>query len=77
MADVFDYLAWRGDLDFSVMPPNEGDRLILSMLSFMDFADIVSEGIGDREITLRDAVEIRYTLRRGGQDVGGGMVLPQ
>ena len=74
MADVFDYLAWRGDLDFSVMPPNEGDRLILSMLSFMDFADIVSEGIGEREITLRDAVEAYFQKYPDGNFVPGRLI---
>jgi len=56
MSDVFDYLAWRGDLTFSVAEQNEADALIFCMLSFMDFADIVSESIGEREVTIKQAV---------------------
>ena len=33
MANVFDYLAWRGDLPFSAAPFNAVDSLILSRLS--------------------------------------------
>ncbi len=60
MADVFDYLAWRGDLTFDIIPPNEADRLVLCMLSFMDFADIVPNEIGKNEITLADAVDAYF-----------------
>ena len=35
MADVFDYLQWRGDLSFSQDPPNEVDALIFSGLSYI------------------------------------------
>jgi len=53
MSDVFDYLAWRGDLSFESVPPNEADRLILCILSFLDFEGIVSHGIGVEGIPLR------------------------
>ena len=33
MANVFDYLNWRGDLEFSQAPFCEVDNLILSLLS--------------------------------------------
>ena len=33
MANVFDYLAWRGDLPFSVAPCNACDSLRLCRLS--------------------------------------------
>ena len=55
MADVFDYLKWRGDLPFEAVPPNAGDRLILSLLSFADFDGIVSKKIGKDEIPLHIA----------------------
>ena len=35
MADMFDYLKWRGDLTFSQDPPNEVDALIFSGLSYI------------------------------------------
>ncbi len=57
MADVFEYLKWRGDLSFETVAPNAGDRLILSLLSFADFDGIVSNEIGRDEIPLRAAVK--------------------
>ena len=38
MADMFDYLAWRGDIPFSAMGPNAVDGLILSSLSYINFS---------------------------------------
>ena len=35
MANIFDYLQWRGDLTFSQDPPNEVDALIFSGLSYV------------------------------------------
>jgi thioesterase domain-containing protein len=56
VADVFDYLAWRGDLDFDTAEANAGDRLILCMLSFVDFEGIVSSVSAENEIPLSLAV---------------------
>lgn len=41
MANINDYLDWRGDLTFEVSPFNEVDNLILSVLSYLDFGGIV------------------------------------
>lgn len=35
MADVFDYLQWRGDLSFTQDPPNAVDALVFSGLSYI------------------------------------------
>ena len=35
MADMLDYIRWRGDLPFTVSPPNEVDAVIFSTLSYM------------------------------------------
>ena len=37
MANLMDYLDWRGDLTLAVSPFNEVDALILAALSFVDF----------------------------------------
>jgi len=37
MADVFEYLSWRGDLSFKQDPINEVDYLVLSRLSYLPF----------------------------------------
>ncbi len=50
MATVFDYLRWRADVPFSVASFNPVDNLILSELSYTDFAGIVPpNGISLRE----------------------------
>ena len=47
MANLLDYLDWRGDLPLSRDPFNEVDNLILAELSFVDFGGIVPEpGVG-------------------------------
>ena len=41
MADMMDYLDWRGDVPFSASPFNEVDNLILSEVAYVDFEGIV------------------------------------
>lgn len=41
MANLLDYLDWRGDLPLFGDPFNEVDNLILAELSFVDFGGIV------------------------------------
>ena len=41
MADLFDYLLWRGDLTMEAVPPNAVDTLILSELSYIHFEGLV------------------------------------
>lgn len=43
MADMLDYLAWRGDIEFPQMPVNPVDALIFSTLSYIQFEDIVPD----------------------------------
>lgn len=57
MANMTDYLMWRGDLLFEEAGFNEVDNLIFSELIYVDFAGIVP-GIGaDGGILLKDASE--------------------
>ena len=41
MADIFDYLLWRGDLSLDAVPLNAVDTLILSELSYLDLTGLV------------------------------------
>jgi hypothetical protein len=41
MANIFDYLAWRGDLDFKHVPFNPVDNIIFSQLSYLPLEGIV------------------------------------
>lgn len=55
MANLFDYIAWRGDLPFAVSPFNEVDNLIYSMLSVMDYSSVVSPSVVGMPVKLSDA----------------------
>ena len=48
MANIFDYLAWRGDIDFNTSPFNPVDNVILSQLSYLTLDGIVP-GLDDKE----------------------------
>ena len=37
MANMVDYLAWRGDISFEISPWNEIDGLLIATLSYLDF----------------------------------------
>ncbi len=43
MANIFDYLIWRGDVPFSVSPFNEVDSLVLAELIYTDFSGCVPQ----------------------------------
>lgn len=44
MANIIDYLLWRGDVPFSLDPFNEVDALILTELTYEDYSGIVPDG---------------------------------
>jgi hypothetical protein len=46
MANVFDYLEWRGDLSFRAAPFNDVDNIIFSILSYCPFDGIVGGSFG-------------------------------
>lgn len=54
--NIIDYLEWYGDFDFSVLPFNEVDNLILAELSYAGLAGIVPEpGADDGFIKVKEA----------------------
>ena len=55
MADLFEYLAWRGDIGFSKSPLNSVDSLIFSQLSYLPFDGIVPSPDEKGSISIRDA----------------------
>lgn len=56
MADMFDYIKWRGDIPFSAMGVNPVDALVFSTLSYIDFEGIVSDS-PDSGVLLCEAAE--------------------
>lgn len=61
MADIFDYLSWRGDIPFSIMGVNDVDALIFSVLSYVFFDGVVPETPGDW-VSLRKARDALVAL---------------
>ena len=55
MANIMDYLDWRGDLSFEAAEFNEVDNLILAQLVYVDFTGIVPETGCGEGITLKEA----------------------
>ncbi len=43
MANIFDYLEWRGDVSFKQDPFNEVDNLVLAQLAYTDFDGCIRE----------------------------------
>ena len=56
MANLLDYLDWRGDIPFSVSPFNEIDGLLLSEFGYMPLEGIVPQGFSLR-VGIRTAWE--------------------
>ncbi|MBQ9278984.1 MAG: DUF2974 domain-containing protein [Lachnospiraceae bacterium] len=53
MANIMDYLDWRGDLSFAASPVNEIDNLIFSELAYLKLDDIVPmHGVDQGDISL-------------------------
>jgi len=57
MANIFDYLEWRGDLNFESDGFNEVDNLILSVLSYVEYEGLVTGEIDGQRTTLSKVAE--------------------
>ncbi|MDE7366373.1 MAG: hypothetical protein K2N24_03340, partial [Lachnospiraceae bacterium] len=55
MANIMDYLNWRGDLTFEESPLNEIDSLILANLSYVPLDGIVPSPWELESISLKEA----------------------
>lgn len=62
MADIRDYLEWRGDLSFKEAAFNEVDNLILSQLAYVNFDGIVPGVAYDEVVTLEAACELFFKI---------------
>ncbi len=66
MANIFDYLAWRKDVPFSVSPFNEVDGLVLSELIYADFSGCVAEN--EEKVPLKE-VRNRFWQRHTKEEI--------
>lgn len=69
MANIIDYVAWRGDIPIAQVPVGEVDALLFSYLSYMPFDGIVEDGFVPSGVTLADAA--RELLRRNEEEKTG------
>lgn len=76
MANLLDYLDWRGDLTLAQSPFNEVDNLILAELSFVDFSGIVpGPGMGE-SVPLYAAAEEFFARIPEGKPIHMGVLVP-
>ena len=62
MANILDYLNWRGDLSFEQEPFCDVDALVLCRLSYVPFDGIVPSDFSDRPVLLKQAAETCLAL---------------
>ena len=76
MANLLDYLDWRGDLTLKQSPFNEVDNLILAELSFVDFNGIVP-GPGEGPAVVLEEAAKRYLEQfPAGERIDMGVLVP-
>ena len=66
MANLFDYVSWRGDLDFDLIPFNPVDNIVFSQLAYLPMDDIVPAP-DKRAIVSVSALAKLYAAKRGGR----------
>ncbi len=57
MANIVDYLKWRGDILLDNCPFNDADNLALSLLSYLGFDGIVPSERSNKTVLLSDACQ--------------------
>lgn len=76
MANLLDYLEWRGDLTLAQSSFNEVDNLILAELSFVNFNEILpAPGVGVG-MTLREAAELYFSKFPADAHIDMGVLVP-
>ena len=70
MSNLLDYIAWRGDLSFTVSPFNEVDNLLFSMLSFMDLEGIVPGHVQAGPVRLEESCQAYFAAHPEGNSFG-------
>ena len=74
MANIFDYIDWRGDLDLTQDPFNEVDSLILSTVSYIDF-ELIETDLKTEKATIREAGE-QFNRLHADEKIKAGRLVP-
>ncbi len=75
MANMLDYIDWRGDLTFDRSPFNDVDNQIFTQLSFIDFDKIVPGFHESGAVRLADAAEM-FFAKHSRQQIEMGVLVP-
>ena len=65
MANILDYLEWRGDISLQEDPFNAVDNLVLSWMAYVNLDEVMPIGICNGSMTVSEAIEkffSKYTL---------------
>lgn len=75
MADLFDYLIWRGDLDFSQSAFSEVDCLLLCQITYLNFYSLVPHDFSKNGPLLKNVAQNMFKLKDYAQrsDLGPGI----
>ncbi len=76
MANLLDYLDWRGDLTLEQAPFNEVDNLILAELVFVDFKGIVPAPGEGESVGLHQAADAFFARLPEGEKIDMGVLVP-
>ena len=63
MADLFDYLTWRGDLDFSEAAFNEVDCLLLCQIIYLNYSSLVPHDFTGNGPALKNVAQNMQKLK--------------
>ncbi len=74
MANLIDYLHWRGDLSFAQSAPNEVDSVLFVFLAYFDLKGIIPVDPERERITLREAIRLEREHHVDKPYYGGAMV---
>lgn len=62
MANLLDYLEWRGDISLEADPFNAVDNLVLSWMAYVNLDEIMPTGICNQPITVKEAIQKFFTI---------------
>lgn len=74
MANVIDYLQWRGDLTFAQSSLNEVDSVLFVFLSYFDLEGIIPTDPENESISLKEAIMLERVHHVDRPFYGGAMI---
>ncbi len=74
MANVIDYIQWRGDLTFAQSALNEVDSALFVFLSYFDLEGIIPTDPENERITLREAIMLERAHHIDRPFYGGSLI---